>query len=280
MGAGPWSSSRCRFARNRAARGERDEPIEIRVLIVDDEPLARERIRELLKDEPEIADVEEAANGPQAVQKIRAWKPDLVFLDVQMPRMDGFEVVETVGAAAIPPVVFVTAHDQYALQAFEVFALGYLLKPFDRPKFKKILRRAMDQIRLSRTGSDWAKTMSEFLKEVRSGGSSEDRIFIKSRTGLVPVRIREIDWIEASGKYVILHAGAEEHVVREPLSGLERKLPSRQFRRTHRSSLVNIDSIKEIQPLFHGDACLILRTGDKITLSRSFRDQFKDLLGD
>jgi two-component system LytT family response regulator len=253
--------------------------MEIRVLVVDDEPMARERIRELLKNEPEIARIDEAENGPQAVRKIQSLNPDLVFLDVQMPRMDGFEVLKAVGPEKMPQVVFVTAHDQYALQAFEVFALGYLLKPFDRDKFKKVLQRALDQIRLKRTGRDLAGTLNEFLKEIRSGESSTERIFLKSRDRLFPVRTRDIDWVEASGKYVVLHVGVEEHAVRESLRSLEKKLPSRQFRRAHRSSVVNIDSIKEIQPLFHGDSCLILKTGDRITLSRSFRDRFKDLFG-
>lgn len=253
--------------------------MDIRVLIVDDEPMARERIRELLKNEPGIGHVDEAENGPQAVRKIQTQDPDLVFLDVQMPKMDGFAVLRTVGAEKMPQVVFVTAHDQYALQAFEVFALGYLLKPFDRAKFGKVLQRAMDQIRLKRAGRDVARTLNEFLEEIRSGGSSDERIFVKSRDRLVPVRIRDIDWIEASGKYIVLHVGAEGHVLRESLSSLEKKLPSRLFRRTHRSSIVNIDSVKEIQPLFHGDSCIVLKTGDKLTLSRSYRDRFKDWLG-
>jgi two-component system LytT family response regulator len=174
--------------------------MDIRVLIVDDEPFARERIRDFLKNAPEIVDIDEVENGPQAIRKIQAQNPDLVFLDIQMPRMDGFEVLKAVGPEKMPQVVFVTAHDQYALQAFEVFALGYLLKPFDREKFEKILERALDQIRLRRTGRDLARTMKEFLKD--------------------------------------------------------------------------------IQPLFHGDSCLILKTGDKITLSRSYRDQFNDLFMD
>lgn len=194
------SSSKSRSGKNNRARGERTETMDIRVLIVDDEPFARERIRDFLKNAPEIVDIDEVENGPQAIRKIQAQNPDLVFLDIQMPRMDGFEVLKAVGPEKMPQVVFVTAHDQYALQAFEVFALGYLLKPFDREKFEKILERALDQIRLRRTGRDLARTMKEFLKD--------------------------------------------------------------------------------IQPLFHGDSCLILKTGDKITLSRSYRDQFNDLFMD
>ncbi len=253
--------------------------MDIRVLIVDDELFGRERIRNLLKNVPEIGVVDEAENGPQAIRKIRAQKPDLVILDIQMPGMDGFAVLKAVDQDKMPQVVFVTAFDQYALQAFEVFALGYLLKPFDRDKFEKVLQRALDQIRLKRTGRDLARTMKEFLKEIQSGGTSMERIFVKTKNRLLPVRIRDIDWIEASGKYIVLHAGTEEHVIRDSLSSMAKKLPARQFRRTHRTSIVNIDSIKEIQPLFHGDSCLILKTGDRLTLSRSFRDQFKDLFG-
>lgn len=254
--------------------------MDIRVLIVDDEPFARKRIRDFLINAPEIADIDEAANGPQAIRKIRAQNPDLVFLDVQMPGMDGFAVLKAVGPEKVPQVIFVTAYDQYALQAFEVFALGYLLKPFDRDKFEKVLQRAMDQIRMKRTGRDLARTMQEFLKEIQSGSPSMDRIFVKTKNRLLPVRIQDIDWIEASGKYIVLHAGAEEHLIRDSLISMEKKLPARQFRRTHRSSIVNIDSIKEIQPLFHGDSCIILKTGHRITLSRSFRDRFNDLFMD
>jgi two-component system LytT family response regulator len=249
--------------------------VDIRVLIVDDEPLARGRIRELLKRESEIGEIDEAGNGPLAVRKIRTRQPDLVFLDIQMPGMDGFAVLKAVGPEKMPPVVFVTAYDQYALQAFEVFALGYLLKPFDREKFEMVLRRALDQVRLKRPGRDWSRAMKELLEEVRSTRPAMDRVFVKTRNKLVPVRVRDIDWVEASGKYVVLHSGTEEHVLRESMSSIETKLPAGQFRRTHRSSVVNIDSIKEIQPLFHGDSCLILKTGDKIPLSRHYRDRFK-----
>jgi two-component system LytT family response regulator len=254
--------------------------VDIRVLIVDDEPFARKRIRDFLKNRSDISDIDEAENGPQAIRKIRAQKPDLIFLDIQMPRVDGFAVLKAVGPDQMPQVIFVTAYDQYALQAFEVFALGYLLKPFDRDKFEKVLQRAMDQIRMKRTGRDLARTMQEFLKEIQSGSPSMDRIFVKTKNRLLPVRIQDIDWIEASGKYIVLHAGAEEHVIRDSLISMEKKLPARQFRRTHRSSIVNIDSIKEIQPLFHGDSCIILKTGHRITLSRSFRDRFNDLFMD
>lgn len=271
------SSSRSRSGRHNRARGERHKPVAARALIVDDEPLARERIRDLLKNVPEITDIDEAENGPQAVRKIRARNPDLVFLDVQMPRMDGFEVLKAVGPEKMPQVVFVTAYDQYALQAFDVFALGYLLKPFDREKFEKVVRRALNEIRLKRTGRDLARTLKEFLREAQSSGPSMDPIFVKTKDRLLPVRIRDIDWVEASGKYVVLHVGGEKHALRDSLSAMENKLPARKFRRAHRSSLVNIDSIKEIQPLFHGDSCLILKTGDKITLSRSYRGQFHDL---
>ncbi len=262
------------------AHGEMNKAMGIRVLIVDDEPFARERIRDFLKNMPDIAAIDEAENGPQAIRKLRTQNPDLVFLDIQMPRMDGFAVLKAVGEEKMPHVVFVTAYDQYALRAFEVFAFGYLLKPFDRDKFKKVLQRALEEIRLKRTGRDLARTMKEFLKEIQSGSPSMDRIFVKTKNKLLPVRIRDIDWIEAAGKYIILHAGAEEHVVRDSLNSMQKKLPARQFRRTHRSSIVNIDSIKEIQPLFHGDACLILKTGDKIALSRSYRGQFNDLFMD
>jgi len=251
--------------------------MDIRVLVVDDEPLARQRLRDLLKHEPGIGAVDEAGNGPEAVQMIQTRKPDLVFLDIQMPDMDGFEVLRAVGPDQAPPVVFVTAFDQYALQALEVFALGYLLKPFDRDQFDRVLQRALGQIRLKRTDQDLARTMRAFLREVHPGHPSSDRIFVKTRDRLLPVRIRDIDWIEAAGKYVVLHVGAERHVIRDSMSAMAHKLPAGQFRRTHRSSIVNVDSIQEILPLFHGDSRIVLKTGDTLILSRSYRNQFSDL---
>lgn len=254
--------------------------MDIRVLIVDDEPFARQRIRVLLEGVSGIGAVDEAEDGLQAVQKIRALQPDLVFLDIQMPGMDGFAVLRAIDPEQMPEVVFVTAHDQHALQAFEVFALGYLLKPFDRDRFEKVLRRALDQIRLRRGGGDVARAVTQFLENVQTGGPSVDRIFVKTNDKLLPVRIRDIDWIEACGKYVVLHVGAEEHIIRDPLSSIEKRLPARRFRRTHRSRIVNIDSIKEVHPLFHGDSCVILKTGDQLPLSRSYRSQFSDLFLD
>jgi two-component system, LytTR family, response regulator len=251
--------------------------VTIRTLIVDDEPLARQRLRRLLQADPDITILGECSDGQQAVADLRALQPDLVFLDVQMPVLDGFEVLQELGDTTLPAVIFVTAHDRYALKAFEVHALDYLLKPFDKARFAAALERAKAQIHQGN-----AAAMNERLQkllQIAPGQSSPKRLIIKSSSRIYFVRIEDIDWIEAAGNYVRLHVGKEEHLLREGLTALENKLDAGRFVRIHRSTIVNIERIRELQPVFHGDFVIILHDGTELALSRSCRDKLEETLG-
>lgn len=249
----------------------------IRALIVDDEPLARQRLIRLLKDEPDIEVVGECADGGDAVTAIRAHKPDLVFLDVQMPVLDGFGVLEALGDD-LPAVIFVTAYDRYALRAFEYHALDYLLKPFDRERFRKALERVRAHL-----GPDEAREEAEQLlaavEEYKSEGKALERLVIKSAGRVFFLRVEEIDWIEAAGNYVRLHVGKEDHLLRDTMSSLEGRLDPKRFLRIHRSTMVNIERIQELQPLFHGDYVVILRNGTQLNLSRGYRQRLQEVFG-
>ena len=249
----------------------------IRTLIVDDEPLARQRLRRLLQADPDITIVGECGDGQQAVTDLQQLQPDLVFLDVQMPVLDGFDVLQALGDTALPAVIFVTAHDRYALKAFEVHALDYLLKPFDKARFAAALERAKIQIRQGN-----ATALNERLQQLLQntpGRSGPKRLMIKSSSRIYFVRIEDIDWIEAAGNYVRLHVGEEEHLLREGLTALENKLDGGRFVRIHRSTIVNIERIRELQPVFHGDYVIILHNGTELALSRSCRDRLEESLG-
>jgi two-component system LytT family response regulator len=254
--------------------------VKIRVLVVDDEPLARERICKLLEQEGDVELVGECPDGNSAVQAIREQSPDLVFLDVQMPECDGFGVLEQIRGDRMPAVVFVTAHDQFALKAFEVHAVDYLLKPFDQERFKTALRRAVEQIQRRQT-TDLNQRLTALLADVRPEPKPKqmERLAIKSSGRVVFVKIEDIDWVEAADNYVSLHVGAEEHLHRETMSAIEAQLPAARFMRISRSTIVNVDRIKELQPLFHGEYAVILRNGTKLTLSRSYRDRLDQLMG-
>jgi two-component system LytT family response regulator len=250
----------------------------IRTLVVDDEPLARERVCKLLAKEPDVEVVGECGDGREALETIRRAKPDLVFLDVQMPELDGFGVLEKLQDTRMPAVIFVTAHDQFALQAFDVHALDYLLKPFDSERFRKALDRARQLIG-NREEGDVGRRISELLADVRSGAKHPARLAIKSEGRVLFLKTEDIDWIEAADNYVNLHLGNESHLHRETMSALETKLPADKFLRISRSTIVNVDRIKELQPLFHGEYAVILRNGVRLTLSRSHRDKLDRLLG-
>jgi two-component system LytT family response regulator len=253
--------------------------VKIRTLIVDDEPLARERLRALLSAEPDIEVIGECGDGPAAVQAIRSDTPDLVFLDVQIPEIDGFGVIERIGVENAPVVVFVTAYDQYALEAFDVHAVDYLLKPFDEARFAKALARARGTVQSQRNGevNERLLTLLRGIKTAPSGRA--ERLVVKSAGRLFFLRAEEIDWIESSGNYVCLHVGNETHLLRETMSSLEARLDPNSFIRIHRTAIVNVDRIKELQPLFHGEYEVVLRGGARLTLSRSYRDRLQCLLG-
>jgi two-component system LytT family response regulator len=254
-------------------------PRKIRALIVDDEPLARERMRSLLGVEPDVDVVGEASNGLDAVDAILDRSPDLVFLDVHMPKLDGFEVIETVGADRMPAVVFVTAYDQHALRAFEVQALDYLLKPFDSDRFQGTLRRVRQQMQHAETG-DLSQKLLALVRDLKGERQSRaERLVVKSGGRLFFLRTDEIDWIEAAGNYVRLHVGAEGHLLRETMTAIESRLNPEIFFRIHRSHIVNIERIKELQPWFNGEYVVILRNGTKLTLSRGYRERLQEKLG-
>ena len=249
----------------------------IRTLIVDDEPLARERLKRFVSGERDLELVGECAAGREAVAAIHALRPDLVFLDIQIPELDGFGVVEAVGVAEMPAVVFVTAYDRYALRAFEVNALDYLLKPYNRERFRKAVERARAQLANGARGE-----LNERLLSLLENFKAEpprhlERLMIKSAGRVFFLRAEELDWIEAEGNYLRLHAGRESHLLRETMNRLASKLDPDKFLRIHRSALVNIERIKELQPLFSGDYVVILRDGKQLTLSRSYREKLLGL---
>jgi two-component system LytT family response regulator len=245
-------------------------------MIVDDEPLARRRLRSLLAGEQDVEIVGEYGNGRDAVQAIRESRPDLVFLDIQMPELDGFGVVREVGVSEMPAVVFVTAFDEYALKAFEVHAFDYLLKPVDRERFASTLDRARSRVR-----GDGARGLGDrleaLLAEVAQRRQEPRRLPIRKDGRIFLVRPEDIDWLEADGNHVRVHIGKESHLIRETLSGLESRLPEREFLRIHRSTLVNIARIREIQPWFQGDYVLLLHDGTRLTSGRSYRDRVRSL---
>ena len=250
----------------------------MRVLIVDDEPLARKRIKRMLASDAEVEVVGDCATGHEAVQMIRDREPDLVFLDIQMPEMDGFSVLESVASERLPLVIFVTAYDQYALRAFDFYALDYLLKPFDRRRFEKAMQRARERI-LKDKGDELNQRTIALLEEIKARAHHPGRLVIKAGGRVFFIKTEEIDWIEAEGKYVRLHVGRESHLLREAIGSLEAQLDPEKFLRIHRSTIVNIDRIRELQPWFHNEYRVILRDGTELMLSRSCRKKIGDLLG-
>lgn len=250
----------------------------IRTLIVDDESLARERIRDMLAEDPEIEILEECANGEEALEAIEKHSPDLIFLDVEMPGMDGFAVIEELDAESMPAIVFVTAYDQYAVRAFEVYALDYLLKPFDRERFDKALERAKSHI-VTEKSENMSRRILDALEQIKSKPTHLERLVIKMNGHIFFVRAEEIDWLEAEGNYVRLHTGKESYLLRDTISALESQLDPKRFVRVHRSAIVNIDRIQELQPWFHGEYRIILREGVQLTLSRSYKEKLHEILG-
>jgi two-component system LytT family response regulator len=246
--------------------------LKVRALIVDDEPLGRERIRTLLRDDAEVEIVGEAADGRRAIAAVQRLKPDLLFLDVQMPEMDGFAVLDAITDKHLPAIIFVTAYDRYAVQAFEVHALDYLLKAFDRQRFEKAVERAKEEIRRSRDGA-LSERLVGLLEDLESQKPRATRLVIKSGGRIFFLPVEEIDWLEAADNYVCIHAGSDKHLMRETLQALEGRLDCAMFLRIHRSAIVNIDRIREMQPLFHGDYAVRLRDGTQLTMSRIYREK-------
>lgn len=250
----------------------------IRALIVDDEPLARSKIRHLLGGEPDVAIAGECASGPEAIAALDGGGVDLMFLDVQMPEMSGFDVVEAAGADRLPVLVFVTAHDQYALRAFEAQALDYLLKPFDRDRFRRALDRARAQIRGRGAGGVDPRLLS-LLEGLKPAPRYVDRLVIRSAGKVVFLGVAEIDWIESASNYVRVWAGGTSHLLRETMSAIEARLDPRVFVRVHRTAIINLERVKEMLPWFHGDHVVVLRDGTRITTSKGYRRRLREILG-
>jgi two-component system, LytTR family, response regulator len=252
----------------------------IRTLIIDDVQLARERLKRCLTDHSDVEIVGECENGEQAVKAIRALSPDLIFLDVQMPALDGFGVLEALKTERVPVVVFVTAYNEYAIQAFEVNALDYLLKPVDCERLGKAVQRAKVHLAQPAQVDDLDSRFRAMLEDIKSGSKFLKRLTIKltGRTILLPTD--EIDWIETYGNYLKVHAGRDAHLIRGTMQSLETKLDPERFVRVHRSVIVNIEKIKEIYPRSNGDQDLVLQNGQQLMLSRNYRDRFFAVLGD
>lgn len=249
----------------------------IRTIVVDDEDLSRGRIHSLLEQQPDVEVVAACDDGPSALEAIDRLQPDLVFLDVQMPGMDGFEVVENIDADRVPAVVFVTAYDGHAIRAFEIHALDFLLKPYDQTRFEKALARARAHLR-SNQGKAMDSRLVSLLEELRDERKYAERLIVKSGGRVFFVRTEEIDWIEASGNYVKIHTGSDAHLLRESMKNMEGKLDPKIFVRIHRSAIVNIDRIKELEPWFHGEYIVIMRDGTRLTASRVFSDRLSALI--
>ena len=254
----------------------------LRVIIVDDEELAREGIRTRLKRSPDIEIIAECGNAREAGEAIRRHKPNIVFLDVQMPGKTGLDLIEQIGPEAFPYVIFVTAHDRYAIQAFEVHALDYLLKPIDDERFEVALKRAGEALVRDRD-RDFGRRLASVVGEITSAGQgsgNSDRIVVRSAGRVVFVRTLDIDWIEAAGDYVNLHVGKKSWLLRETIGEMERRLEPTGFRRIHRSTIVNTERIGELHALDNGEYHLVLRDGTQLKLSRSHRHQLHGLLGE
>ena len=250
----------------------------IRVFVADDQPMARERLVSLLSAEPGIELAGTAASGPEAVEGIRQSTPDLVFLDLQMPGMDGFKVIEAIGVEQMPPTVFVTAYDEYAVRAFEVQAIDYLLKPFGRHRFQSALSRARRHLEHERQ-REMAGRLAELLRTGRSPSSSaSQRLLVKSGGRVSFVDVDQIDWVEAEGNYVRIHAGDQVHVLRETMNGLLDRIGPGQFFRIHRSRIVNVGRVKELLIAGGGDYHVVLWDGTRLGLSRMYRDALQEQL--
>lgn len=243
------------------------------MLVVDDEPLVREGIRALLEREVDTRMLAEARNGEEALERIRELRPDVVLLDVQMPGMDGLAVVDALEPEERPAIVFVTAYDAYAIQAFEVHAVDYLLKPFDGERFARALRRAR-----ARVAGGKVDQLEELLATLQPARTYPEQLLLKHEGSVIVVLASDIDWIEAADNYVKVHARTGRYMLREPLKQIEARLDPARFARAHRSAVVNLSRVKSLDPLVAGENVITLTTGTRLTLSRGYRDDFKSRL--
>jgi two-component system LytT family response regulator len=254
--------------------------LKIRTIIVDDEAPARSRLRQLLKTENDFELVAECSHGKQAVDAISKEKPDLVFLDVQMPGLNGLDVCRVAAASTetFPLVIFVTAYDEYALKAFEVHAIDYLLKPFDRERFQKALGHAREQLRRTKSSPPTDSRILALLDDLKPAAKKPARLVFKQNGRVIFLRTENIDWAQADGNYVRVHAGSDSYYFRDTLASVQEQLPDDTFMRISRSVIVNLDRVKEMQPLFYGDYVVILQNGSRLNLSRNYRDRLEAIL--
>ena len=251
---------------------------ELRVLLVDDEPLVRQGIRDFLAEEPDVTVVGESGNGIEALEAIARERVDLIFLDIQMPELDGLGVASALAEQGGPAVVFVTAYSEHAVRAFEVNAVDYVMKPFDRERFSAALARARAR-RESVGQEELARRLAAVLAELQQSRGQPQRVLVRSDGRIRFVPVADIDWIEAADNYARLHVGTERHLVRETMASLEARLDGARFARIHRSAIVNIGKIRELQPTFNGEYSVLLHSGAKLTLSRGYRDGLREKLG-
>jgi two-component system LytT family response regulator len=249
----------------------------IRVVIVDDESPARRKIQRFLSGETDFELIAQAGTGIEAVNIITQEKPDLIFLDVQMPGLNGFEVVEALNIHPLPQIVFTTAFDQFALRSFEIHALDYLLKPFEQARFKSVLEHARQRLQQNKS-DDLTEKMNHLLKELRGRSNYAERLLVHSGGRAILLPVLQIDWIEAAKNYVNLHVGKQDYLMRGTIEGFYQKLNPSRFLRVNRSHIVNLESIKELQPWFHGEYKIILKDGKEISWSRRFMDKNSDVI--
>jgi two-component system, LytTR family, response regulator len=245
--------------------------VKTRAIIADDEPLARERLSTLLAEEPDVEIIAECSNGAQTLKQTQEQRPDLLFLDVQMPRFDGFEVLEALGPEETPVVIFTTAHDEHAIRAFEVNALDYLLKPFTEERFKMALRRAREQLQVHQRRQPDPR-LTALVSHVHADSPGGGRILVRSPERIVFLRPEEIDHVEAAGNYVVLHAGKERHILRETTAAMEARLERAGFMRVSRSAIVNLTRVREVQPLGPGQYTILLKDGTRLDMTCSLNE--------
>jgi len=250
----------------------------LRALIVDDEPLARERVRTLLADESDVEVVGECADGGEAVAAIERLAPDLVLLDVQMPGVDGFEVLDAIPDARLPAVIFITAYDRYALRAFEVHALDYLLKPFDRERFGIALDRARRELARDEASEPVARRLLALLESIRAERRYPARLVVREAGRVFFLSVPEIDWIEAVGNYARIHVGKRSHLLRETMKSLERRLDPDRFVRLHRSRIANVERIRQLEANRRGDLVVVLADGTQLPSSRGYTERLRRLI--
>ena len=247
------------------------------VLVVDDEPIAREGLKLLLGRQPQVESVLEARNGREAIALIREQRPDLVFLDVQMPRTDGFAVVHAIGAERMPPIIFVTAHDQYAIRAFEIAAIDYLLKPVTEERFELAFKRAIGRLR-DASHEDATKQLMALLDAIANPPRQPERFAVRSGENTLFVPVDEVDWIEAFQNYVRLHAGPVTHLLHVPMNTIEGVLDSNRFLRIHRSYIVNVRRIAQLWSIAHGQYAVELKSGQRLQSGRTYSDRIRRAL--